>query len=69
MKRLSFILIILLVLCVGVNAEIINIPDDFESIQGGIDASEDGDTVLVQPGEYIENIEGPKVGGEVGETG
>ena len=57
MKRLSFILIILLVLCVGVNAEIINIPDDFESIQGGIDASEDGDTVLVQPGEYIENID------------
>ncbi|MDP8239232.1 MAG: T9SS type A sorting domain-containing protein [Candidatus Hatepunaea meridiana] len=37
-------------------AEIINVPDDFESIQGAIDESEDGDTVLVQPGEYVENI-------------
>ncbi len=37
-------------------AEIINVPADFETIQGGIDASEDGDTVLVAPGEYVENI-------------
>ena len=37
-------------------AEIINVPDDFETIQGAIDASEDGDTVLVEPGEYVENI-------------
>lgn len=38
-------------------AEIINIPDDFETIQEGIDASEDGDTVLVQPGLYHENLD------------
>jgi len=38
-------------------AEIINIPDDFETILAGIDASEDGDTILVAPGEYIENID------------
>lgn len=37
-------------------SEILNVPDDFETIQGGIDESEDGDTVLVQPGEYVENI-------------
>ncbi len=37
-------------------AEIINVPDDQETIQGAIDASEDGDTVLVAPGEYVENI-------------
>ena len=37
-------------------AEIINVPDDFETIQRAINASEDGDTVLVQPGEYVENI-------------
>lgn len=37
-------------------ATIINIPDDYDTIQEGIDASTDGDTVLVQPGTYVENI-------------
>ncbi|NQU04868.1 MAG: T9SS type A sorting domain-containing protein [Calditrichaeota bacterium] len=37
-------------------ARVINIPDDQETIQAGIDAAEDGDTVLVQPGEYYESI-------------
>ena len=38
------------------NATIINIPDDQPTIQAGIDVSVDSDTVLVQPGIYIENI-------------
>ena len=38
------------------SAAIINIPDDHPTIQRGIDASSDGDTVLVQPGNYKENI-------------
>ena len=38
-------------------AEIINIPEDFETIQAGIEASEDGDVVLVEPGVYVENID------------
>jgi hypothetical protein len=37
-------------------ATIINIPDDYQTIQQGIDASTDGDTVLVQPETYVENI-------------
>jgi parallel beta-helix repeat protein len=40
-----------------VSATIINIPDDYPTIQQGIDASTDGDTVLVQPGTYVENID------------
>jgi predicted outer membrane repeat protein len=35
---------------------IINIPADYTTIQAGIDASANADTVLVQPGTYVENI-------------
>jgi hypothetical protein len=41
---------------IPVLATIINVPDDYQTIQEGIDASSDGDTVLVQPGTYVENI-------------
>jgi predicted outer membrane repeat protein len=37
-------------------ATIINIPVDYETIQEGINASSGGDTVLVQPGTYLENV-------------
>ncbi len=37
-------------------AAIINVPDDHLTIQEGINASANGDTVLVQPGIYVENI-------------
>ena len=40
-----------------VSATIIHIPDDYSRIQQGIDASSDGDTVLVQPGIYEEIID------------
>jgi hypothetical protein len=44
--------------CISFSAycTIINIPADYPTIQQGINASSDGDTVLVQPGTYVENI-------------
>ena len=51
------ILVILIIsLSTMVRAEIINIPADFETIQEGIDASTDGDTVVVAQGTYYETL-------------
>ncbi|UCE65884.1 MAG: T9SS type A sorting domain-containing protein [Candidatus Zixiibacteriota bacterium] len=55
MKKITIILIIVGVTTTS-SATIINIPADWPTIQQGIDASADGDTVLVQPGTYVENI-------------
>ncbi len=38
-------------------ATVINVPDDQPTIQAGIEASASGDTVLVQPDTYLENID------------
>jgi hypothetical protein len=38
------------------SAAIIYVPGQYSTIQSGINASSDGDTVLVQPGVYYENI-------------
>ncbi|MCP3685015.1 MAG: T9SS type A sorting domain-containing protein [bacterium] len=42
--------------CTSAAGRIINIPDDYNTIQEGIDASSNGDTVLVHPDIYYENI-------------
>ena len=49
-------LIVLFFLYSLLNATIINVPVDQPTIQEGIDASTQGDTVLVQPGTYYENL-------------
>ena len=57
MKRCVVILVLgILAFAMQADATIINIPDDYPTIQQGIDASSDGDTVLVQPGTYVENV-------------
>jgi hypothetical protein len=56
MKAIISLTILAVVASVSASATIINIPDDYPAIQQGIDASTDGDTVLVQPGTYVENV-------------
>ena len=52
----ALIVLLMAALLTTASATIINIPSEYATIQAGIDASSDGDTVLVQPGTYVENI-------------
>jgi len=57
MKLVIVLTIVLpVVTFIDVSAAVINVPADYPTIQQGINASADGDTVLVQPGTYVENI-------------
>lgn len=48
--------VVLLALSFFTHANIINIPDDYTTITAGINASADGDTVLVKPGTYTGSL-------------
>jgi len=53
---MKIIMILCLVFALQLSATIINIPADQPTIQVGIDVAVEGDTVLVAPGTYFENI-------------
>ncbi|MHC4943461.1 MAG: right-handed parallel beta-helix repeat-containing protein, partial [Planctomycetota bacterium] len=55
--KTAFLLIA--VLCVPALAfsDTIYVPDDYPTIQQAIDAAVNGDTIIVRPGTYVENID------------
>jgi len=55
--RFLFLLASFVFLQVVVFPATIFVPDNFPTIQGAIDASVNGDTVMVRPGAYVENID------------
>jgi hypothetical protein len=56
MKKTVFVLICLALLIRQSHATIINVPSEYSTIQNAIEASSNGDTILVQPGTYLESI-------------
>ncbi|MCD4818029.1 MAG: hypothetical protein K8S23_05015 [Candidatus Cloacimonetes bacterium] len=52
----NIMLIIFIIFSLNITATIINIPVDHLTIQGGVNAAVDGDTILIQQGIYYENI-------------
>ncbi len=55
MKKIISLLVLLTITSYAYTTTI-NIPTDYSTIQAGIDAASDYDTVLVDTGTYVENI-------------
>ena len=56
MRHLKKLISVCMLFSSVLSAGIINVPADIDSIQGGINLANPGDTVLVQPGTYMETI-------------
>jgi len=56
-KKQALIIILTLMVAFGAEAQLHKVPEDYPTIQSAINASAEGDTVLVAEGTYYENID------------
>ncbi|MBU4445431.1 right-handed parallel beta-helix repeat-containing protein, partial [bacterium] len=56
MKKVGIVFLLFLTSSFFGYAGTINVPNDYSTIQAGLNAADSSDTVLVQPGTYYENI-------------
>jgi hypothetical protein len=56
MKTLLYFLLLLLALGIDASATVLHVPSQYTTIQGAINAASTGDTILVSPGIYYENL-------------
>jgi len=56
MKKYFYLILALVLTSTGINSAIKNVPAQYSTIQSAINASVNGDTVLVAPGTYFENL-------------
>ena len=56
-RSLLFVLIFIAAIATSPFAAELNVPSQYSSIQAAIDAAQTGDTMIVQPGIYTENID------------
>jgi len=61
MRTTAYALAVMMIVSSLTCATIINVPGDYPTIQGALAVAAQGDTVLVQPGTYVENILWPPV--------
>ena len=54
--HIATIIVVIILIPILSHAETRNVPEEFNTIQAAINASGEGDTVLVQPGVYDENL-------------
>ena len=62
-NRIHYALILIFFLTYNISAGTIHVPADQPTIQAGLNAASFGDTVMVAPGTYFENIIWPEVDG------